>query len=403
MRVVEVEHQSFTVAMLRYLTVNRGVSLSGGVGTSEACRYPQVPVWNLQLFPLLPPAHRGDDGFRDMDDSLPLGHEWDVVQICSRCGGSGWIWETVTDYEYITDSGGQSQYRSASRQVAKTRQVQRTCPNCGGGGRTRHQQILNTWWRYLIPRITHPEIPIPELVENAEEERYFYLPLTVEFESVPFNQRGYSVDDALVHQMIDTGRELAALHDQHAQSVLSLKGGRLYKADFQVCGFRTIHFLVENLGGRGGWFFGKRPEFYFPRLPLCYPTICTFLFLLPIAIALFISLPQSVFHVVARQSAVHASPEQRDAQSSNTAVNVTKGQTASTSTSTNPPSARVISEGAKLLSGPSGDGVPLRELQNGEKLLLLSLKHNAKGWYHVRHIATDQEGWVNGYHIKLEQ
>ncbi|HEU0177027.1 MAG TPA: hypothetical protein VFV58_22420 [Blastocatellia bacterium] len=306
MRIVEIEKQNFAVAMLRYLTVDRGISLSSGDGTYESLRHPQVPIWNLQLFPLCPPAADGDDGFRDMDDSLSLDHEWDVIRTCSTCGGSGTVWETETYYETeyytesYTDHNGQSSSRQASRQVARTRQVLRTCSGCSGRGRTRHRQILNTLWRHLIPRITAPEIPTPELVENAEEERYFYFPLTAEFESTSFSLETYSVDDPLVNQMIETGRQLVALHPEHTQSVLSLKGGRLYKADFQVCGFRAIHIVFNELGGRDGWFFGKRPEFYFPRLPLCYATIGVILFLPPLALALAILLQKMIFEAFSK-------------------------------------------------------------------------------------------------------
>jgi hypothetical protein len=298
MRVAEVEKQNFTVAMLRYLTVDRGVSLSGGVGTYESIRRPQVPIWDLQLFPLSPPAPNGDDGFRDVNDSLTLGHEWDVVQTCSRCGGSGTVWETETysETEYYTDSSGRSQ----SRSVTKTRQVLRTCPSCSGSGRTLHRQILNTWWRYLTPRVTDPEIPLPELVENAEEERYFHFPLTTEFEPIFLGQETYSIDDPLVNRMIETGRRLMELHPEHSKSVLSLKGGRLYKADFQICGFRAIHISFNKLGGRDGWFFGKRPEFYFPRLPLSYATIGVILFLPPLALALAFLLQQMIFDAFSR-------------------------------------------------------------------------------------------------------
>jgi Gpi18-like mannosyltransferase len=91
-----------------------------------------------------------------------------------------------------------------------------------------------------------------------------------------------------------------ALHPEHTQSVLSLKGGRLYKADFQVCGFRAIHIVFNELGGRDGWFFGKRPEFYFPRLPLCYATIGVILFLPPLALALAILLQKMIFEAFSK-------------------------------------------------------------------------------------------------------
>jgi hypothetical protein len=94
--------------------------------------------------------------------------------------------------------------------------------------------------------------------------------------------------------MKESGERLAALHPRHADLVLSLTGGYLYRADFQVCGFRTIRILFQRLGGQVGWFFGKRPEFYFPRLPLCYGTIGTFLFLPPLAMALAAGMVQVV-------------------------------------------------------------------------------------------------------------
>jgi hypothetical protein len=306
MRVVEVEKQNFTAGMLRYLMVDRKVSLSAGAGTSESYRHPQVPIWNLQLFPISSPESDGDDGFRDVNDALTLGHEWDVVQTCSNCGGSGWVWETETYYETeyytenYTDHNGQSASRQASRQVTKTRQVQRTCSSCSGAGRTRHRQILNTLWRTLIVRATDPEIPLPELVENAEEERFFHYPLTAEFEPVSLDRENFSFDDPLVNRMIETGKELATLHPEHSKSALSLKGGRLYKADFQVCGFRAIHIVFNKLGRRHGWFFGRRPEFYFPRLPLNYAAIGVILFLPPLALALAILVPALIFEAISK-------------------------------------------------------------------------------------------------------
>ena len=69
---------------------------------------------------------------------------------------------------------------------------------------------------------------------------------------------------------------------RHALGRLGLR----YRADFQICGFRTIRIQFRQLGGRVGWFFGKRPEFYFPRLPLSYETVATFVFLPPLVIAL---------------------------------------------------------------------------------------------------------------------
>src|SRR5207253_2245682 len=93
-----------------------------------ACAIPEVPWWDLKLFPLHAPA-----GFVNHIDPLGLGEEYNVVVCCGGCGGSGQVTRTVTEYrtEYYTDSNGQS----ASRQVAESRQVQETCSMCTGSGR----------------------------------------------------------------------------------------------------------------------------------------------------------------------------------------------------------------------------------------------------------------------------
>ena len=69
-----------------------------------------------------------------------------------------------------------------------------------------------------------------------------------------------------------------------------MQNGSLYLADFQIASFRTIMIEFVNLGGRIGWFFGRRPEFYFPRLPLCYTTILTLAVLPPLWLTLFLLL-----------------------------------------------------------------------------------------------------------------
>lgn len=44
-------------------------------------------------------------------------------------------------------------------------------------------------------------------------------------------------------------------------------------------GARFLH-----LSGRVGWFFGRRPEFYFPQLPLSWSMVGTLVFLPPLAV-----------------------------------------------------------------------------------------------------------------------
>ncbi|MGH9846806.1 MAG: hypothetical protein ACREEM_49540, partial [Blastocatellia bacterium] len=305
MRLMEVRFQSFAMAMLRYLTVRRYVTTSGGFGTYRMFQCPIVPVWNLRLFPLYPPS-----GFANLIDPLLLDSEWDIVQTCGRCGGTGQVWETYyeTEYytehytEYYTDYNGRQSSRPASRtatrQVAKQRQV--TCPACGGSGRVLYRQTLNTQWQSLMPIVTHPRMPMPELVENAEEKSYFHLPLTEDFHDLPPSPNSYGIVNALVKRMEESATYVVSRHTINTEKVEKLHNGKLYRADFQICGFRTISIRFAKLRGRIGWFFGKRPEFYFPRLPLCYATLGTMIFLPPLVVGLAVWMAQVAVTMVAK-------------------------------------------------------------------------------------------------------
>jgi hypothetical protein len=278
-RLVEVRTEDMAVAMMRYLTVRRYLTLSGGWPTVSPLRSPSVPIWNLQLFPLNPPQ-----GFLNWLDPLLLGSEWDVVKICGGCSGSGRVQRTVTEYrtEYYTDSDG----RPASRQVAVYRTEWVTCPTCNGSGRLLYQQVLNTQWQRIMPTVTSPRMMMPELVEDSEERVYFRLPLTEAFDNLPFCPQIEGRESDLQEQMLESACRLSGAHIQNTVEVERLHDGRLYRADFQIAGFRTICIRFTSLGGRIGWFFGRRPEFYFPRLPLSYSALGTLLFLPPLVLAL---------------------------------------------------------------------------------------------------------------------
>ena len=250
---VEVQYQDFAVAMLRYLTVRRYVTLSGGSGTSRCLQHPQVPMWDYDLFPLKPP-----NGYTDWIDPLFLPSRWNVVETCSNCGGTGQVARTETETE--TDSNGNT--------TTRTRTVYETCSTCNGGGHLEYTQILNTQWQKLIPSVTEPNIPVPELVENAEETIYYNLPLTENFESIEISPKIINASSPLIQEMQNTGSQMEYLHKAHKAEVERLHNGYLYRADFQIGAFQTIAIESTNLKGRFGWFFGKRPEFYFPHLPL---------------------------------------------------------------------------------------------------------------------------------------
>lgn len=101
--------------------------------------------------------------------------------------------------------------------------------------------------------------------------------------------------------MRQTGRKLKELHKLHQSKVEKLHDGYLYRADFQIGSFRMIMIKFLNLGGSFGWFFGKRPEFYFPKLPLSYSAVIAILMLPPLGFALlifFIYLSTIVWHII---------------------------------------------------------------------------------------------------------
>lgn len=72
-----------------------------------------------------------------------------------------------------------------------------------------------------------------------------------------------------------------------------------------------------------------------------------------------------------------------------------------------PTRARVIVQGANLWLKPSSnitiENKLLMELEAEERLELLSASYVGKGWYHVRHSGTKQEGWIHGNNIELEE
>ena len=277
--VVDIRTHDCVMAQLRFLTVRRYVTLTGGVGTYGPLRYPQVPVWDENLFPVRPPA-----GFVNWIDPLLLGSEWDVVVLCGRCGGSGQVRETYQEArtEYYTDSQGRSQMRT----VYDTKERWVTCPSCGGSGRLLHRQVLNTQWQRLQPTVTEPEMMLAELVEDAEEVTFVHLPMKEDRRLLSVAVKVAVQPCPAANQLAQAARVLAARHSGHAAAVEQLHDGLVYRADFRVCGFRTVRMAFRNLAGRVGWFFGKRPEFYFPRLPLSWSAVATGVFLPPLAIAL---------------------------------------------------------------------------------------------------------------------
>lgn len=299
---VRIEHEHFAAATLRYLTVRRYLTSVGGGGTLRPLQDPEVPIWNEFLFPLYPPQ-----GFRDWLDPLGLGAQWDRVCTCHSCHGSGQVScggcggsgrqtrpETYTEY-----SGGKT--------ATRTRYVTVTCSTCSGSGRVTcspcsgmgrlvYHRTLNTQWQRLFATCTAPHVDVPELMEEAEERTYFRVPLVENRICLPIRPEHDGIDPDLETRLAEAVDSMGSALPRFARSVEELHDGLLYRSDFQVTGFYVLRILFERLRGRVGWFFGRRPEFYFPRLPLGWSMVCTILFVLP-----FLALTAALLVGVANQ------------------------------------------------------------------------------------------------------
>lgn len=263
---VKVEYEQFAAAMMRFLTVRRFVGTCGGGGTMRFLQHPVVPMWNETLFPLHPPT-----GFKNWLDPLPLGSEWDIVSICPTCGGSGRVRRTET---WTETQNGQT--------VTRSREVEETCGQCGGTGRVVYQQILNTQWQRLMPTCTDPHVQVPEFMEDAEERTYYRVPMVENRESLRLAPRDDGKIGAdLKAELWQAAQELAGELPDFAEAVEKLHDGILYRADFQVTAFWTTRINFRRLPGKVGWFFGARPEFHFPALPVSWGAVASVAFVVP--------------------------------------------------------------------------------------------------------------------------
>ncbi|MCC7013894.1 MAG: hypothetical protein IT454_15155 [Planctomycetes bacterium] len=278
MRVGRVRKERCAMALLRYMTVDRHVGLSGGWATYKALGGPSVPLWDEARFPLNVPA-----GFVDWLDGLTLSADWNVVRTCGPCGGSGWV--TETEYYYETEHYTEyvnGQPRSATRQVQRSRQVRKTCSSCNGCGRLEFNQVLYTQWRHMRPSTVQPFVPLPELVDGAEEVCLVRVPLTEDRGAVAHELQSVGFQPELMREVEQAADSARSEHAQLAARACEFLGGRLYRADYSIWAFHTLQVRFARLSRHVGWFFGQRPEFYFPKLPFAWSQLGTTLFLPPL-------------------------------------------------------------------------------------------------------------------------
>jgi len=294
MRVGSLRKERCSIAMQRHLAVDRSVGLSAGRPTSLPFGGREVPMWDEELFPIVSPP-----GYVDLVDSLLLGAEWNVVRVCAPCAGSGWIEETEHYYEtehYTDYSNGQAQ--SASRQVQRTRRVRRTCACCAGGGRLEHDQYLHTHWKQLRAANVHPPMPLTTLVDGAEEVCLARAPLMEDRVRLPLTLHARDFRAPLRQRLQDAAAEAERCFEVESAAAHALLGGRIYRAEYSVWAFHTLQVRCSGLAGRVGWFFGRRPEYYFPSLPIGWSNVSTTLFAPPLFVALVLVLALSAWKVV---------------------------------------------------------------------------------------------------------
>ena len=285
MQLGQVRYQRSAICALRYLGVGRSAVLGSGWSTIAGLRWPKVNVWDLDLYPLQPHA-----GYTTVTQTLELGTEWNVVVTCGTCGGRGTVdvTENYTEYEtrYETEYvNGESRSVTKNVQVSKTRTVPRTCSSCSGTGRLEHRQLIETRWRPFQASIAEPVIPRPELCEGAEETVFFDLPYLEGMHSVPAAKPASMLPDPLATAMARAGAKLAGASDRNTPQVLKLLGSDyVYRSGFVVYGFHTLYISFSGFLSRSGWFFGRRPEFHFPRLPLSIGALATHVFAPPAAV-----------------------------------------------------------------------------------------------------------------------
>ena len=289
MRIAKVAAERCTSASVRFMTINRYTQLGKYWPTFPSFRDPQVPVWDEALFPI-----RAPEGFINWTDSLRLSKDWNPVYYCPITETRQ---ETYYENETYWDSSSNS---SRTRSVSKTRTIEVTCSKCGGSGALEYARFLVTTWKTNRPTIVEPAMSMPELVENAEEVYYYQKPLIEAGSRVAETERASAADPGLVRQMESSGQLISEKLQWMCEKVRQYTDDAyVYRSDYIIGGFYSMNIRFAFLGSRSGWFFGRRPEFHFGRLPIGWATVTSWLFLPPIALTMWGITASAMLYLVA--------------------------------------------------------------------------------------------------------
>jgi hypothetical protein len=124
-------------------------------------------------------------------------------------------------------------------------------------------------------------VVVPEFMEDSEERVYFRRPFIENRKQVSVTPEHDGLDVDLVDRLSKVIPDMAAKLPNISQSVEKHHDGVVYRSDFQVTGFWVLRIRFRKLPGKVGWFFGARPEFYFPALPLSWGMVGTIVLVLP--------------------------------------------------------------------------------------------------------------------------
>ncbi len=277
---IRAEYERFVGAQLEALVVTRELDARslGGINCAPFSRY--VPIWDETLFPLYPPS-----GYRDHTDRAWLNSEWNFVAICSGCGGSGYNTVTRTEYRTREVSDGAGGYRTESYTVEY--QERQTCGACSGCGRIEYQQAIVTVWTRHCASAIEPETRLPEYMDDAPERTY-YERAFLEDQSAASSTR--EPDQGASAKFLEQARDAAARFvanyaDAHVKRIAKDYQGKVYRARVRVVAFWTIRIVFRRIFGKFGWFFGKRPDFYFKMIPLSWSAVVAACVVAPFALA----------------------------------------------------------------------------------------------------------------------
>lgn len=283
LRVTEVATTQCAAAVWRFLLVSRRVELCNPRPSDGPAVHPTVDVWDTEKYPLekpagyvAPPLHR-----------LSLPADFDVVESCSRCHGTGSVSETrtVLETESYTDTDGRSQTQT----VTRTEWVTVTCGDCRGSGLLRYTQVIVTRWTTWQPVLQASEnVSDLTALDDAFELTLLRRPFIESFEPVSprdtVDRRAEEYTDVM-QAMADVATSSEAHHAALAEDRFD---ARIYRSDFAVVAFHAIRAAYTGAANGTAWLFGAPPRSHFRRVPVSWSTLIAAAVLPPLAVVMFL-------------------------------------------------------------------------------------------------------------------